>query len=161
MRSLPLEDYENRLEEHLRGYAPDGARAFEAATAERRRAACEIVRDKAQTLEEVWPLIRFLFVEPSADPKAWEKVMTPDARSALAEALEALRGADGFDVGSVESALESAVERSGRKPKDVYQPIRVAITGSTVSPGIFDSLAALGREAALGRIEAALSELNG
>jgi glutamyl-tRNA synthetase len=123
--------------------------------------ACEIVRDKAQTLDEVWPLIRFLFVEPERDPTAWQKVMTADAGSALAEALEALRGVDGFDVGSIEAALEAAVERSGRKPKDVYQPIRVAITGTAVSPGIFDSLAALGREASLRRIEMALAELSG
>ena len=123
--------------------------------------ACEIVRDKAQTLDEVWPLIRFLFVEPERDPTSWQKVMTADAGSALAEALEALRGVDGFSVGSIEAALEAAVERSGRKPKDVYQPIRVAITGTAVSPGIFDSLAALGREASLRRIEMALAELSG
>jgi glutamyl-tRNA synthetase len=49
----------------------------------------------------------------------------------------------------------------GRKPKDVYQPIRVAITGTTVSPGIFDSLAALGRTASLERIERALERLGG
>jgi glutamyl-tRNA synthetase len=160
MRSLPLEDYEHRVLGQLRRYAPEDAVAFESAPADRRRAACEIVRDKAQTLEEVWPLIRFLFSEPAPDPKAWQKVMTGDAASALAEALDALRGVDGFDVGAVEAALEASVARSGRKPKDVYQPIRVAITGTTVSPGIFDSLAALGREASLERIEAALSELN-
>jgi glutamyl-tRNA synthetase len=52
------------------------------------------------------------------------------------------------------------VERSGRKPKAVYQPLRVAITGTAVSPGIFDSLAALGREQSLRRIEAALKRLD-
>jgi glutamyl-tRNA synthetase len=161
MRGLPLEDYEQRLLDHLRHYAPEAWRAFASAPPERRRVACEIVRDKAQTLDEVWPLIQFLFVEPARDPAAWQKVMTVDAGSALAEALEALRGADGFDVESVETALVAAVERTGRKPKDVYQPIRVAITGSTVSPGIFDSLAALGREASLRRIEHALAELSG
>ena len=161
MRALPLDDYEQRLLDHLGRYAPDHARAFERAPQDRRRVACEIVRDKAQTLDEVWPLIRFLFVEPERDPTAWQKVMTADAGSALAEALEALRGVDGFDVGSIEAALEAAVERSGRKPKDVYQPIRVAITGTAVSPGIFDSLAALGREASLRRIEMALAELSG
>ncbi|MGH2965191.1 MAG: glutamate--tRNA ligase [Solirubrobacterales bacterium] len=161
MRALPLDDYEQRLLGHLRRHAPDDARAFESAPPERRRVACEIVRDKAQTLAEVWPLVRFLFVEPARDPAAWEKVMSGDAAPALDGALEALRGADGFDVESVEAALEAAVERSGRKAKDVYQPIRVAITGTTVSPGIFDSLAALGREDSLRRIELALAELTG
>jgi glutamyl-tRNA synthetase len=159
MRELPLEGYERRLLDHLRLQAPDDAAAFEAASTERRRAACEIVRDKAQTLDEIWPLVRFLFVEPERDPAAWERVMTPDAAPALAEALEALRATDGFDTASVEASLTAAIERSARKPKDVYQPIRVAITGTAVSPGIFDSLAALGRERSLGRIEGALADL--
>ena len=51
------------------------------------------------------------------------------------------------------------VERLGVKARDVYQPLRVAITGTTVSPGIFDSLAALGRDRAVERVEAALERL--
>jgi len=85
--------------------------------------------------------------------------MKPDVRDPLAQALDALRGADGFSPEAVEEALNPIPERTGRKPKDVYQPIRVAITGTTVSPGIFDSLAALGREESLRRIEAALQRL--
>jgi glutamyl-tRNA synthetase len=159
MRELPLEEYERRLADHLRRTSPEDAAAFLAAEPERRRAACEIVQDKAQTLEEVWPLIRFLFREPVEDPVAWNKVMTVEARPALSEALEALRDADGFDAARVEAALSAALERSGRKPRDVYQAIRVAITGTTVSPGIFDSLAALGRQASVERIERALGRL--
>ena len=159
MRDLPLESYERRLAAHLRlGEQPD-AEAFEAAPAEQRLCACEIVQDKAQTLEEAWPLIRFLFVEPADDAAAWERVMSPDARPLLSGALEALRSADGFDPASIEAALSPVVERSGRSAKAVYQPIRVAITGTTVSPGIFDSLAALGRDESLARIERALKRL--
>ena len=51
-------------------------------------------------------------------------------------------------------------ERTGAKPKAVYQPLRVAITGGTVSPGIFESLAVLGRERSVERVEAAISRLN-
>jgi glutamyl-tRNA synthetase len=159
MRELPLGEYEKRLLAHLRRTAPPDAQAFEAADPERRRAACEIVQDKAQTLGEVWPLIRFLFAGPADDAAAWEKVMTPEARPALASALEALRAADGFDAASIEAALSPVVERSGRAARLVYQPIRVAITGTTVSPGIFDSLAVLGREESLLRIEEALNRL--
>ncbi len=159
MRELPLEEYEGRLLEHLRLRSPDDAGAFAAAPPERRRAACEIVRDKAQTLDEIWPLVRFLFVEPEPDPAAWDKVMTDEAGSALAEARDTLGAVDPFDAASLEASLAAAVERSGRKAKDVYQPIRVAITGTTVSPGIFDSLAVLGRERSLQRIEQALDEM--
>jgi glutamyl-tRNA synthetase len=159
MRELPLDEYEGRLADHLRRTGALDGEAFLAAPPERRRAACEIVQDKAQTLDEVWPLVRFLFAEPVDDPAAWEKVMGPDAKAALADALEALRGVDGFDPETIEAALSAAVERSGRKPKEMYQPIRVAITGTTVSPGIFESLAALGREASLERIEQALRRI--
>jgi glutamyl-tRNA synthetase len=159
MRGLPLDEYERRLAVHLEHAAPEAARTFAAATPERRRAACEIVQDKAQTMSEVWPLVSFLFEEPAEDPAAWERVMTADARPALEAALEVLRYGDGFDAESIEAALGAAVESSGRKPKAVYQPIRVAITGTTVSPGIFDSLAALGREEAVARIKRALERL--
>jgi len=159
MRELPLEEYERRLGEHLRARSKEAAAAFLAAPAELRRTACEIVRDKAQTLDEVWLLIRFLFADPVEDPGAWEKVMTPDARDPLIGARDALRSADGFSAKSVEAVLSPIVERSGRKPRDVYQPIRVAITGTTVSPGIFESLSALGREESLRRIDAALRRL--
>ena len=104
-------------------------------------------------------MVRFLFAGPADDAAAWERVMTPEVRPALVDALEALRSADDFDPASIEAALSPVVERSGRSAKAVYQPIRVAITGTTVSPGIFDSLAALGREESLRRIEAALKRL--
>jgi glutamyl-tRNA synthetase len=161
MRELPLDEYEPRLAEHLRSRSEADAAAFEAASPELRRTACEIVRDKAQTLDEVWPLVRFLFTTPVDDPRAWEKVMKPEAREPLELAAEALRAAGGFSPEAVEAALSPIVERTGRKAKDVYQPIRVAITGTTVSPGIFDSLAALGRDESVRRIEVALSRLQG
>jgi glutamyl-tRNA synthetase len=56
-------------------------------------------------------------------------------------------------------ALRGLVDRLGVKPKEVFQPIRVAISGGTVSPGIFESLAVLGREESLRRIDAALVRL--
>jgi glutamyl-tRNA synthetase len=160
MRELPLEEYERRLAEHLRSSSEPDAAAFAAAAAELRRIACEIVRDKAQTLDEAWPLIRFLFAEPVDDPVAWQKVMKSGVRDGLVDAVDVLREVEGFDADALDAALGAMVERTGRKPKDVYQPIRVAITGTTVSPGIFDSLAALGREESLARIEGAIRRLD-
>jgi glutamyl-tRNA synthetase len=160
MRELPLEEYERRLADHLRSRSEADADAFAAASPELRRTACAIVQDKAQTLDEVWPLIGFLFREPADDPKAWEKVMKPEARESLSAVAEALRDADAFDAGALEPMLGEVVERLGEKPKNVYQPVRVAITGTTVSPGIFDSLAALGREESVRRIEAAIRRLD-
>ena len=149
MRELPLDEYTAAVAGHL-GREPD----------ERLRAACEIAQEKAQTLEEVWPLVRFLFEPPAEDPAAWEKVMKPGSRELLADALEALRSCEPFDAETIEAALRGMVERSGAKPKQVFQPLRVAITGGTVSPGIFESLAALGRKRSLERVQDSISRLD-
>ncbi len=148
MREMPLDEYTTAVARHL-GREPD----------ERLRAACEIVQEKAQTLAEVWPLIRFLFEPPVEDEKAWRKVMGDGVGELLRAARDALAEADGFDASAVEAALTPLPERLGLKPGKVYQPIRVAITGGTVSPGIFESLAALGREESLRRVDAAIVRL--
>jgi glutamyl-tRNA synthetase len=148
MRELPLDEYTAAVAAHL-GREAD----------ERLREACAIAQEKAQTLAEVWPLIRFLFESPVADEEAWGKVMKDGAPAALEAARMALDGVGDFDAAGVEGALAPLPERLGVKPGRVYQPIRVAITGGSVSPGIFESLAALGPEESLARIDAALSRL--
>jgi glutamyl-tRNA synthetase len=155
MRELPLESYVEAVAAQLEREGRSGA----VADRERLRAACQIAQEKAQTLAEVWPLIRFLFEPPVDDPKAWAKVMRPEAAPRLSAALEVLRDLEPFDAGSIETALRALVERLDAKPGQVYQPLRVALTGSTVSPGIFESLAALGREESVRRIEDALRRL--
>jgi glutamyl-tRNA synthetase len=74
----------------------------------------------------------------------------------LREARDLLAACDPFDADAIEQELTGLVERSGAKPKQLYQGIRVAITGTTVSPGIFDSIAALGRDETVARLGAAL-----
>jgi glutamyl-tRNA synthetase len=143
----------------VEAYAATVARHLGRPVDERLLEASRIVQDKAQTLTEVWPLIRFLFEPPLTDEKAWSKVMGPETAPLLAAARESLERADGFDSDAVEASLSPLPERLGVKPGKLYQPIRVAITGSTVSPGIFESLAALGREESLARIDAALEKL--
>ena len=66
--------------------------------------------------------------------------------------------ADPFDEGAIEAALSPLVERLDIKPGKLYQPIRVALTGSTVSIGIFEALALLGKQRSLERIDAVLSQ---
>jgi glutamyl-tRNA synthetase len=158
MRELPLDDYVEAAGAELeRSGHPEAA-----ADRDGLARACAIAQDKAQTLDELWPLIAFLFEPPIGDPKAWQKVMErDDVPESLAASLTAVRGAEPFDAETLERELGAVVERLGAKPRDVYQPIRVAITGTTVSPGIFESLGALGRERAGERIEAALSRLAG
>ncbi|HXV05310.1 MAG TPA: glutamate--tRNA ligase [Solirubrobacterales bacterium] len=148
MRALPLDGYTAAVARHL-GREPD----------ERLRAACEIAQEKAQTLAEVWPLVRFLFEPPHEDAGAWRKTMKEGTLPLLEEARRALAAANGFDAETVEAALAPLPEHLDVKPGRLYQPIRVAITGGTVSPGIFESLAALGRDESLLRIDAAIERL--
>jgi glutamyl-tRNA synthetase len=150
MRAMPLDEYTRTVAGRLGRDADD-----------RLRAACEIVQEKAQTLAEVWPLIRFLFEPPVEDEKAWRKAMKEDAPALLEPARRALAEADGFDSQSVEAALGPLPGQLEVKPGRLYQPIRVAITGGLVSPGIFESLAALGRDESLARIDAAIERLSG
>jgi glutamyl-tRNA synthetase len=149
MREMDLDDYTEAVARHL-GREPD----------EQLRAACAIAQEKAQTLDEVWPLIGFLFEEPETDEKAWKKVMTDGALPLLSEALDALRAAEPFDPAELESSLGPILTEHDVKPGKLYQPIRVAITGTSVSPGIFESLAVLGKERSLERIERAVQRLS-
>jgi glutamyl-tRNA synthetase len=151
MREMPPEEYVAAVAAHLGGgREPDAAL----------REACAIAQEKAQTLAEVWPLIRFAFEPPVEDEAAWRKVMKDGAGEGLEAARQALANVgDRFDAAAVEAALSPLPERLGVKPGRLYQPIRVAITGTTVSPGIFESLALLGKNRSLERISAALERL--
>ncbi len=164
MRELPIEEYKAAVRSFVD--AETGGRPL---NEERFAFGCEVVQEKAQTLREVWPLIRFLFEPPIEDEKAWRKVMKGDAARVLTEVEAALIGVptgeegpnrDGFTIETVQAAIEPLPEKLGLGAGKVFQPIRVAITGTTISPGIFESVAALGREETLARLESARSRLS-
>ena len=143
IRHLPLDQLVPRLEEFTER---DGLRE-----------AVEIASDKIQTLAEFWPLVSFLFDGPEDDKAAFERVICPAAGIELLQlARGALAEAEPFTVANVEQALRAVVEQRGVKPGQVFQPVRVAIAGKTVSPGIFESVALLGRAETLARIDRAL-----
>jgi glutamyl-tRNA synthetase len=121
------------------------------------RDAVAISQEKIGTLADFWPLAGFLFDGPADDPKAREKWLDDDHRALLAQAREVLAPLDPFDLEHIEAALRQVVESGDHKPKDVFQPIRVALAGTPVSPGIFESLAVLGRDESLRRLDAALA----
>jgi glutamyl-tRNA synthetase len=121
------------------------------------RGAVEISAEKIQTFADFWPLVSFLFDGPVDDPKAFAKtILAEGGAEVLSSAREALERVEPFDAPAIETALRGVVDARGVKPGKVFQPVRVAIAGSTVSPGIFESVALLGREETLARIDAAL-----
>jgi glutamyl-tRNA synthetase len=115
-----------------------------------------ISEEKVQTLADFWPLAGGILDGPVDDPKAREQWLTDEGRAALGDAHAALEEAD-WTVEGIEAALKGVLEASGRKPKQLYQPIRVALVGTTVSPGIFETLQVLGRDEALARLQASRS----
>jgi glutamyl-tRNA synthetase len=149
MREMPLDEYTVAVARHL-GREPD----------ERLREACAITQDKAQTLEEVWPLIRFLYEPPVDDEKAWDKVMKEGTGEMLDAAAEVLGALEPYTPDAIEGALAPLLDRFDVKPGRLYQPLRVAITGTSISPGIFESLATLGREQTVSRLRDASRRLS-
>jgi len=143
IRELPIEELARRLE------AFTGREGL--------AQAARISQEKIHTLADFWPLSGFLLDGPTDDPAARERWLGEAGRSALRDARERLAEVAGFDEASVAEALEAVIEARGAKPREVYQPLRVAISGTTVSPGIFESVALLGRDETLRRIDRALA----
>jgi glutamyl-tRNA synthetase len=119
--------------------------------------AARISQEKIHTLADFWPLAGSLFDGPVDDPKARERWLGVEGRSVLADVRDALAQEGEFDEPAVQERLQAVVRRREMKPRDVYQPLRVALMGGTVSPGMFESVALLGREETLRRIDSALA----
>jgi len=140
LRALPAEEFAHRLVIWLgeHGYDWD---------AERVRRAAPLVQEKISRLGEFPGFAGFLFqdVHASVDGNA-EVVLA--ARDALAEV-------EPFTADAIEAALRGVLDRLGLKPRQGFEPIRIAVTGSKVSPGLFDSIELLGREATLERLTSA------
>jgi glutamyl-tRNA synthetase len=114
------------------------------------RQAVPLVQEKIGTLGEFPSYAGFLFrpVEP-------DRSQLDGAGPLLAEACQALAALEPFDAHAVEAALRGLAERLGLSPRKAFQPIRVAVTGSTVSPGLFESIELLGKQETLARLDAA------
>jgi glutamyl-tRNA synthetase len=119
-----------------------------------------LLKPRAQTLVEMAEKAMF-FVVPDAelahDQKAVEKFFTSEAKGHLAALWELLKTVGTFDQPSLEAAVQGYLDATGLKFKLLAQPIRVAITGVTASPGLFETMEVLGRERVLARLERALS----
>jgi glutamyl-tRNA synthetase len=121
--------------------------------------ASSLVQERISTLREADEMLRFLVHRDdfAVDPDAAAKVLGPDARPVLEAAIGALADLSPFDTTSVEAALRSAlVDGLGLKPRTAFGPVRVAVTGRTVSPPLFESIELLGPTRTLGRLRAAL-----
>ena len=142
LRGLSPEDYADRLVAFVleQGYDwPD----------DRVRAAAPLVQEKIGRLGEFPAFAGFLFHDVEPDPELL------DARI-LGAAVSALEAVDPWSVPEIELALKQLCDDLDEKPRAVYLPIRVAATGSRVSPGLYESLALLGKDTSLTRLRAGM-----
>jgi glutamyl-tRNA synthetase len=118
--------------------------------------AARLVQTRIVVLADAWDLLKFLNDEEfSLDEKAATKELRGDAQQVLDAALRALDGVADWTPDAIESALKAALlDELGLKPRKAFGPIRVAATGSTVSPPLFESLELLGRDRSLARLRA-------
>jgi glutamyl-tRNA synthetase len=116
-----------------------------------------LVQERAKLLTEVGPQITFLFTETlEYDEASWSKVMTKEGvEGILADASERLRVVEPFETDAIEETLRALAEARGIGAGKAFQPVRVAVTGSSVSPPLFESIAALGRDRSVARLETA------
>lgn len=116
-----------------------------------------LVSERIKRLDEIVPMVRFLFVDDiEVAEEARERALAKDgASAALDAAARALAPLSSFDAASIEAALRAVPEEVGVKPKVAFQAVRAAVTGTTVSPPLFESLELLGKERTLARIAAA------
>jgi glutamyl-tRNA synthetase len=123
-------------------------------------AAAELVQTRIVVLGDAWDLLKFLNDdEYTIDPKAAAKELGPDGIAVVDAALAALDGVADWTADRIEAALKAAlIEGLALKPRKAFGPIRVAATGTTVSPPLFESLELLGRDRSLRRLRAACDD---
>ena len=133
-----------------------GLLTAETARSERRHLTmlAPLVAERVKRLDEIVPMVAFLFADAvKIDPTVGVKVLgAGDARRAIEAAVEALVALPDFTAAEIEAALRTLPEKLGMKPKQVFQTVRVAVTGSSVSLPLFESLELLGRDRTLDRL---------
>jgi glutamyl-tRNA synthetase len=143
LRVLPPEDYAQALVQYLRDEGYDWDETLV-------RRAAPLVQEKIERFAQFPAFAGFLFREIELD-RALLDGDAPIVRAARDE----LAGVEPFRAAEIESALRGLAERLELSPRKAFQPIRVAVTGSKVSPGLFESLELLGKDETLRRLRAA------
>ena len=155
MRMLSVEELTERLLPYLR----DAGLVADPPTEEQRRilaGAVPLVHERIGKLTEGVSMLGFLLVDEAdftRDPADVEKLLDADGRAVIKAAHDALAALDTWTTEAIDEALRKAlVEDLGLKPRHAFGPVRVAVSGSRVSPPLFESLELLGRERSLGRL---------
>jgi glutamyl-tRNA synthetase len=143
LRALPIDEYAAELVRFLRdeGYDWDEELVLRAAP---------IVQEKIERFGQFPDFAGFLFREIDPDP-----ALLGDRAAVVTAAHDELEGLGPFDAASIEAALRELAARLELSPRKAFEPIRIAVTGSKISPGLFESIELLGKEETLRRLSAA------
>ena len=166
IRRLEAEDLIERLEPFLEAEL-DAGRIDRVPTPEELRPLVPIIQERLPTLGAIGDLVGFLWVDdvtvdPSIlVPKRWDRDTTLAALRAARTTIADSVGAVTFEADELEPPLRALAEERGWKAGDLFMAIRVAATGRTATPPLFDSLVALGRERTLARLDRAIQTLEG
>ncbi len=153
IRALDGTDFVDRVRPMLGDLDPEQERRFEAIAS--------LVQERTKKLPEAADQVGFLFVADDAiefDEASWRKQMTKDfSRPALEGGLAVLGDLEPWTTEAIDGALRGNLETQGLNARKGLQPLRVALTGSAVSPPLFESMEVLGKDATVARLERALS----
>ncbi|MFE6858987.1 glutamate--tRNA ligase [Nocardia sp. NPDC057668] len=157
IRRLESGDFAHRLREYLTLHGHIGAEIDEKLFA----TAADLVQTRIVVLGDAWDLLKFLFVpaaEFTVDEAAAQKNLGADAAPVLEASITALEGVSAWTAPAIEEALKTAlIDELGLKPRKAFGPVRVAVTGSHISPPLYESLELLDRDTAMDRLRAALT----
>jgi glutamyl-tRNA synthetase len=163
IRKLSPEDLIERLGPFLEADR-DAGRIDRVPTAEELRPLVPVIQERLPTLGAVGELIGFLWqdrveLDPATlVPKRWDRATALTALRAARESVESA-AAVAFEADELEPPMRALAEANGWKAGDLFMAIRVAVTGRTATPPLFDSLVALGRDRTLARLDAAIETL--
>jgi glutamyl-tRNA synthetase len=122
----------------------------------------ETLSERAQTLDEMAQGAAIYFLEEIVyDAKAEAKFLTPDIIEPFGDLIDAFGKLPEFEAAGIETAFRGVLDARGLKLKNLAQPVRIAVTGGTVSPGIFDVLELIGRDTVIARLKGAVEHVSG
>ncbi|MFM1937170.1 MAG: hypothetical protein RLZZ320_28 [Actinomycetota bacterium] len=122
------------------------------------KSALPIIQERIARMNEVTAMLKFLFVEQlSFEPESEAKIKEEPSQHVVQKALEALRDLQNWNHSEIEAKLRAVLlDEMGLKPRLAFGPVRIAVTGSHISPPLFESMELLGKERSLARLQAAV-----
>lgn len=170
LRALPTDVFVARVEPYLLAHLEEIGQPVPGGTlsADQREllaAAAPLVQERSVVLGDAAAMLAFLFVPEDGftpDAEAAEKNLGPEAKPVLDAALTGLDALPTWQADRIEEALKtSLVDGLGLKPRKAFAPVRVAVSGRTVSPPLYESMELLGRERSLRRLRAGVERAEG